>query len=259
MRIKGKVIKWQNDKGFGFIEPSNGMPEIFFHENFLLNPSRRPIVGDDVSFEIATNPEGEKRAKRILFRGERDPRQTDRIFDGIYSGLSCIFLIGIGVLVFFKKLDPIILILYLLVSLVTFLLYWLDKIKATKDQRRTPEKKLHFCSLIGGWPGALIAQRILHHKSRKKSFQIAYYITVILNISAVSFYCFSGSHILKYDSLLQNFNRLTHKFTPNSQEKPRQRQKGPVYSWIDKKGKRVYSNVGFPSNELYSDGKIEWQ
>ncbi len=259
MRIKGKVIKWQNEKGFGFIEPTNGMSEIFFHENFLLNPSRRPIIGDEVSFEIATNQEGEKRAKRIVFRGERDPRGTDKIFDVLYSALSCIFLIGIGVLVFLKKLDPIILILYLLVSLVTFLLYWLDKIKATKDQRRTPEKKLHFCSLIGGWPGALIAQRILHHKSRKKSFQIEFYITVILNISAVSFYCFSGSHILKYDSLLQNFNRLAHKFTQNSQEKPKQRQKGPVYSWINKDGKKVYSNAGFPSNERYSDGKIEWQ
>ena len=259
MRIKGKVIKWQNDKGFGFIEPSNGMAEIFFHENFFLNPSRRPIIGDEVSFEIATNPEGGKRAKRILFRGECDPRQTDIFFDILYSGVSCIFLIGIGVLVFLKKLDPIILILYVLLSLVTFLFYWQDKIKATKNRWRTPENILHFSSLIGGWPGALIAQRTLHHKSRKKSFQIAYYLTVILNISVVSFYCFSGSHLLEYDSLLQKFNRLAHKFTQNSQEKPGQRQNGPVYSWTNKDGRRVYSNAGFPSNERYSDGKIEWQ
>ena len=77
MRLKGKVIKWQNDKGFGFIEPINGMPDLFFHENFLLNQSRRPVVGDEVSFEIATNLEKKQRAKRILFRGERDPRKLD--------------------------------------------------------------------------------------------------------------------------------------------------------------------------------------
>lgn len=259
MRVKGKVIKWQNEKGFGFIEPKSGGPKLFFHENFLINQSRRPIVSDEVSFEIATNPEGKKRAEKILFRGERDPRQLDRFFDVVCSVFSCIFLFSIGALVFFKKLDPVILILYLLLSLVTFLLYWQDKIKAKNDRRRTPEKTLHCFSLLGGWPGALIAQRTLHHKSRKKSFQIAYYITVVLNISVVSFYFLSGPNFLRHDLLLQNFNQLAHKFTQNYQDRPSIKQKGPVYSWINGNGKRVYSNVGFPSNEPYFDGKIEWQ
>ena len=259
MRTKGKIIKWNNGKGFGFIEPSDGGPELFFHEDRLLNQSRRPIVSDEVSFEIATNLEGKARADRILFRGETDPKRTDRFFDVGYLAFSCIFLFCIGALVVFKKLDPVILILYLLLSLVTFLLYRQDKNKAKKDQRRTPEKTLHFFSLIGGWPGALIAQRILHHKSRKKSFLITYYITMVLNVSVVSFYCLSDTNFLKYDLIVQNFNQIAHKFTQSYQDKPNEKQKGPVYSWINGAGKRVYSNVGFPSNEPYRDGKIEWQ
>ena len=259
MRLKGKIIKWQNDKGYGFIEPINGKPDFFFHENFFLNQSRRPVVGDEVSFEIATNSEEKQKAVRILFRGERDPKKMGKIFDFFYSILSCLFLICIGVLVFFKKLDPIILILFLLLSFITFLLYRQDKIKAKNDEWRIAENTLHFFSLIGGWPGALIAQRRLRHKSRKQSFLVVFYVTVILNISAVSFYCYSGSIFINYDLFLHKFNQLTHEFSKKYQNKPNQKQKGPVYSWTNKEGKTVYSNVGFPSDETYRDGKIEWK
>ncbi|MDD2467013.1 MAG: DUF1294 domain-containing protein [Desulfobulbus sp.] len=259
MRVKGKVIKWKNDKGFGFIKPTKGMADIFFHENFLLNQSRRPTIGEEVSFEIATNPEGKQRAERILFRGERDPRQRDIFFDVFFSGVSIAFFIGIGTLVFLKKLDPIVLILYLAVSLITFSLYRHDKIKAQNDQRRTPEKDLHFFSLIGGWPGALIAQRALHHKSRKKSFLATFYITVIINIIVLSLYCFSGANFLNSDKFFKEINQITHKFSQNSRDKPSQRPKGPVYSWINKDGEKKYSNVGFPENEPCRDRRIDWK
>ncbi len=259
MRLKGKVVKWKNDKGFGFIESINGGPDIFFHENYLVNQSRRPVVGDEVSFEINTNQERKQRAERILFRGERDPKNSGKFFDVFYSSLSFVFLICIGVLVFLKKLDPIILILYLLLSLIAFFLYRQDKIKAKKDEWRTSEKTLHFFSLIGGWPGGLIAQRWLRHKSRKKSFLVVFYVTVILNVSGIYFYCYSGSNFISYDLFIHEFNQLTQELSKKSPGKPTLKQKGPVYSWINKEGKTVYSKVGFPSDETYRDGKIEWK
>ncbi len=259
MRLEGKVVKWKKDEGFGFIQAFNGMPDFFFHETFLLNQSRTPVAGDEVSFEITTTPDGKQRADRILFRGERDPRKLDNFFDVFYSSLSFLFLICIGVLVFFKYLKPIILILYLLLSLITFFLYWRDKIKAKNDKWRTPEKRLHFFSLVGGWPGALIAQRWLHHKSRKLSFLSLFYVTVILNISAISIYCYSGSNFINYDFILHKFNQLTHEFSKKSQNNPNQKHNGPVYSWTNKEGKTVYSNVGFPADETYSNAKIEWK
>lgn len=259
MRLKGKVIKWQNNKGFGFIEPNNGLPDLFLHESCLLNQSRRPVVGDEVSFEITTTPEGKQRAERILFRGERDLRKLDKLFDVFYSSLSFAFLICIGVLVFLKKLDPIILVLYLSISLITFLLYRHDKIKAKKHEWRTPEKKLHLFSLIGGWPGALIAQRRLHHKSRKQSFRVVFFLTVIVNISAISFYWYSEASFISYDLILHKVTQLTQEVTKSYQDKSYQKPKGPVYSWTNKEGKKVYSNAGFPADETYRDGKIEWK
>lgn len=71
--------------------------------------------------------------------------------------------------------------LYLGASTVTFFAYWFDKSAARKAQWRTPENTLHLLGLIGGWPGALIAQKVLHHKTRKLSFQIVCWTTVVLN------------------------------------------------------------------------------
>lgn len=47
------------------------------------------------------------------------------------------------------------------------------------------ETALHVFSLIGGWPGALVAQRVLRHKTKKRSFQIEFWVTVILNCGAL--------------------------------------------------------------------------
>lgn len=64
-------------------------------------------------------------------------------------------------------------------SLATFILYASDKRRAaTAGVRRTPEKTLHLCSFLGGWPGAFLAQRFLRHKNAKVSFQIVFWCIV---------------------------------------------------------------------------------
>jgi len=40
---------------------------------------------------------------------------------------------------------------------------------------------LHIFALAGGWPGALVAQKLFHHKTKKLSFRIVFWITVALN------------------------------------------------------------------------------
>lgn len=74
---------------------------------------------------------------------------------------------------------------YLLASGVTFGLYAIDKSAARNGQWRLRESTLHTVALLGGWPGALLAQRILHHKSRKLPFQIVFWLTVLLNSGVV--------------------------------------------------------------------------
>jgi uncharacterized membrane protein YsdA (DUF1294 family) len=78
--------------------------------------------------------------------------------------------------------------LYAAASAAAVVAYRSDKIAAQAGARRTPEAMLHFVSLIGGWPGALIAQRLLHHKSRKPSFQVVFWMTVVLNCAALAWW-----------------------------------------------------------------------
>ena len=71
------------------------------------------------------------------------------------------------------------LVVYPLASLVTVLLYWQDKHQARSQAWRTPEKILHASELLGGWPGALVAQQLFRHKTRKLSYQLVFWGIVL--------------------------------------------------------------------------------
>jgi uncharacterized membrane protein YsdA (DUF1294 family) len=62
----------------------------------------------------------------------------------------------------------------------TYLAYGRDKQQAREKQWRMPEAKLHIMELIGGWPGAFLAQRRLRHKCSKVSYQVAFWLIVIV-------------------------------------------------------------------------------
>lgn len=59
---------------------------------------------------------------------------------------------------------------YAAMSLVTFGAFWVDKRRAVRGDRRTPEKTLHTLSLLGGFPGAAGAMLLIRHKNRKPWF-----------------------------------------------------------------------------------------
>ncbi|MCX4217252.1 DUF1294 domain-containing protein [Pseudomonas sp. MCal1] len=85
---------------------------------------------------------------------------------------------------------------YGLVSVLAFFLYWADKRKARADAWRTPENILHAVELAGGWPGALIAQQVLRHKTRKVSFQVLFWVIVALHQVFWIDQLFLGSNLL---------------------------------------------------------------
>ena len=78
--------------------------------------------------------------------------------------------------------------LYVAASLAAIVAYALDKSAAQRGSWRTRETTLHVLALAGGWPGALIAQAALHHKSRKVPFQIAFWSTVALNCAVLAWF-----------------------------------------------------------------------
>lgn len=80
---------------------------------------------------------------------------------------------------------PAIAALYLFFSVIAFFNYARDKSAARSGQRRTPERRLLLIGLVGGWPGALLAQQTLRHKTAKRSFQLQFWVSVVVNLLAL--------------------------------------------------------------------------
>ncbi|AIR90997.1 DUF1294 domain-containing protein [Pseudomonas cremoricolorata] len=77
--------------------------------------------------------------------------------------------------------SPVPLLLYPLASAITAALYGYDKRQARRQGSRIPEKVLHMGELCGGWPGALLAQQLLRHKTRKLAYQVPFWLIVALH------------------------------------------------------------------------------
>lgn len=73
---------------------------------------------------------------------------------------------------------------YGVMSVVAFLAYALDKARARRGGRRIPERTLHLLELMGGWPGALLAQRVVRHKRRKVSYMVVFALIVLVHVAA---------------------------------------------------------------------------
>ncbi len=71
------------------------------------------------------------------------------------------------------------------INLVTIIAYGVDKHAAIRGDWRVPEIRLHTLELLGGWPGAFVAQKLFRHKTRKKSYQSAFWLVLMIQIAAV--------------------------------------------------------------------------
>jgi uncharacterized membrane protein YsdA (DUF1294 family)/cold shock CspA family protein len=204
----GKIASWNDEKGFGFIAPDSGGKSIFLHINDFSKKHRRPMQGLSVVYTVSKDSKGRFCATDVYpEKGHKEVSRADiqkisSIF--ISSTFSCI-VIG---LVLLGKLPLIVLIFYAVVSVVTFCLYAKDKSAAQSGKWRTTEKTLHLFSLLGGWPGAAIAQSHLRHKSTKFSFRIVYWLTVTINCCIFGWLLTpQGTHLLWI--LLRTIRRIS--------------------------------------------------
>jgi len=99
--------------------------------------------------------------------------------------IAFFFLAAVTCLFFAGKIPLLIIGLYFISSLLTFFMYAKDKSAARQGAWRIPENTLHLFSLFGGWPGALIAQQKLRHKSKKQPFRVVFWLTVLLNCAGL--------------------------------------------------------------------------
>ena len=108
-------------------------------------------------------------------------RQT--LIDKVFLGFAAGFLVVIGVASYLDYISRWLGVSYGAASVLTLAVYGWDKYRAQKEQWRVSEVTLHFLELIGGWPGALIAQRLFRHKNRKVTFQIAFWLIVFAHLA----------------------------------------------------------------------------
>lgn len=81
---------------------------------------------------------------------------------------------------------------YVIMSVITFVAYGMDKSASKKDTWRTPEKTLQLLGLLGGWPGGLMAQQVFRHKTSKKSFQWVFWLCVCANFLLIAWFALAG-------------------------------------------------------------------
>lgn len=75
---------------------------------------------------------------------------------------------------------------YALLSMTSFVLHGMDKAAAKQGRWRTTEATLHLLAVAGGWPGALVGQRVFRHKTTKRLFRVIFWCTVIANCIATA-------------------------------------------------------------------------
>ena len=107
---------------------------------------------------------------------------------GAAVAVAAVLFAAVAGLVALGRVHVAVLVAYILLSVVLYALYGADKAAALDGRRRTPEKSLQLLALLGGWPGALIAQRRFRHKTRKQPFQAMFWIAVVLNCLALAWY-----------------------------------------------------------------------
>jgi cold shock CspA family protein len=74
MRTHGTLTKWNDDRGFGFITPAKGPPDIFVHISEFPREGGRPTVNELISFEVVPGPDGKQRAVRVMRPGQKAAR-----------------------------------------------------------------------------------------------------------------------------------------------------------------------------------------
>ena len=205
MRFEGSLIQWNDERGFGWIKANGGDEKIFVHISaFVPRPpaDQRPQVGQRLEFSVGMD-KGKKRAEQVSWRGTQSkpraaqnaPQQRNGRSAASAGGWHASGRFSYGVVLIWLLLVLAYTLIwsspqwlwpgYALMSVLTFALYSQDKWAAKHGRWRVAEKNLQTMALLGGWPGAVLGQQWLRHKSSKTEFQLQFWLLVFVHIAVM--------------------------------------------------------------------------
>ena len=80
MPLSGTLRSWNEDRGFGFIAPTHGGPEIFVHVSAFPRDGTKPTAGEKLTYELDYGRDGRPQAVRVTRQavGSSSPRSVAR-------------------------------------------------------------------------------------------------------------------------------------------------------------------------------------
>lgn len=166
------VVEWNAEKGYGWLQWTDR--KVFLHVRDYEGPRRLPQVGEKVKFVLGTDFRGRPCAMRV------QPASGGHPFGlANFAMLAVLLILPAMALQHHRAYGRWFAAVMVGISLITYFTYASDKRRARTNAWRIPETQLHFLELLGGWPGAWLAQKRFRHKCSKISYQFIFWCIVL--------------------------------------------------------------------------------
>ena len=190
-RREGILAEWNDDRGFGFITPTDGGSRAFVHVSAFPH-GRRPDTGCEVTYAEVRDERNRVRASEVRYIAALPARRRTGAGISLALAITALFFTVLVGLLVLGELSFMLLAAYGLLSGIAFVMYGADKSAAEQGRWRTSESTLHTIALVGGWPGALVARRVFRHKTTKQPFRAIFWVTVLANCAALALFVYAA-------------------------------------------------------------------
>lgn len=187
-RVKGRLINWSDERGFGFLATDGGGQDVFVHASAFEKEGRHIEVGYEYEFEVQIGKDGRPKAKRVSSIAQPQKPGPTLWAQVLQRGPRLLvipaFLFIVLAIHSVKPVSPHWIVIYGVASIACFAGYAFDKRAANQKKWRVSETILLMIGLVGGWPGGIISQELYRHKTQKIAFRTLFWMSVAINMAA---------------------------------------------------------------------------